>query len=231
MIRLHQTFRGLRELEDLWEKTDRMNLLVLGATGGIGIEIVRQSIERGHAVTAFVRTPERLSAFAGRVSIVTGDVLNAVELAHGMRGHDVVLSAFGPRLPIAKSDAHLLRDFAASLTNAMHQAELPRAIVVSTAFLFKDAMLPPAHLFGRLFFPGVVSDATNMEATLRASGLDIVIVRPPQLKDKPHTGRFRVREDHLPVFGFSIPRADVADFMIETAENGAFRDAVVGVCS
>jgi putative NADH-flavin reductase len=209
----------------------RMNLLILGATGGIGIEVVRQAIERGHAVTAFVRTPERLKAFAGRVSVATGDVLNAVELARVMRDHDVVLSAFGPRLPIARSDAHLLRDFAASLTNAMHQASLQRAIVVSTAFLFKDAMLPPAYLFGRLFFPGVVSDATDMEATLRTSGLDIAIVRPPQLKDKPHTGRFRVRPDHLPVFGFSIPRADVADFMIQTAESGAFSNSVVGVCS
>jgi hypothetical protein len=113
----------------------------------------------------------------------------------------------------------------------MHQAGLQRAIVVSTAFLFKDAMLPPAYLFGRLFFPGVVSDAADMEATLRASGLDIAIVRPPQLRDKPHSGKFRVRQDHLPVFGFSIPRADVADFMIQTAENGAFRNAVVGVCS
>ncbi len=208
-----------------------MKLLILGATGGIGIEVVRQAIERGHAVTAFVRTPERLKAFAGRISITAGNVLDAVELARVMRGHDVVLSALGPRQPIARSDAHLLRDFAASLTNAMHQAGLQRAILVSTAFLFRDAMLPPAYLFGRLFFPGVVSDATDMEATLRASGLDIAIVRPPQLNDKPHSGKFRVREDHLPVFGFSIPRADVADFMIQTAETGAFRNAVVAVCS
>jgi hypothetical protein len=35
----------------------------------------------------------------------------------------------------------------------------------------------------------------------------------------------------LPVFGFSIPRADVADFMIQTAESGAFSNSVVGVCS
>ncbi len=32
-----------------------MKLLVLGATGGIGLEIVRQAVDRGHKVTAFVR--------------------------------------------------------------------------------------------------------------------------------------------------------------------------------
>jgi putative NADH-flavin reductase len=208
-----------------------MKLLVLGATGGIGIEIIRQAITRGHAVTTFVRAPERLRDFDGRISVATGDVLDAGELAGVMRGQDAVLSALGPRVPIAKTDTHLLRHFAVALTDAMNKAEVRRAIVVSTAFLFKDALMPPAYLFGRLFFPGVVVDATGMEATLRASGLDIAIVRPPQLTDKPHTGEIRVRERHLPTFGFSIPRADVADFMIRTAEDGAFAKSVVGISS
>jgi putative NADH-flavin reductase len=207
-----------------------MKVLILGATGGIGIELVRQSLERGHVVTAFVRAPDRLKPFAARVSIATGDLLDAVDLARAMRGHDVVLSAFGPRVPIAKNDAHLLRDFATALTNAMRQTGVPRGLVVSTAFLFKDALLPPTYLFGSLFFSGVVADATDMESILHKSGLDILIVRPPQLTDKPHTGKFRVRQDHLPVFGFSIPRADVADFMLQAAEEGRFR-SVVGVSS
>jgi putative NADH-flavin reductase len=40
-----------------------MKLIVLGATGGTGLEIVRQAVERGHTVTAFVRSPERLKPF------------------------------------------------------------------------------------------------------------------------------------------------------------------------
>jgi putative NADH-flavin reductase len=208
-----------------------MKLLLLGATGGIGIELVRQAIERGHTVTAFVRSRQALAPHSARTTIVQGDLLESSPLAHAIAGHDAVLSAFGPRLPIARSDAHLLRNFASVLVAAMQQALVPRAVVVSTAFLFKDALLPPAYLFGRLFFPGVVADATGMEETLRASGLDITIVRPPQLTDKPHTGRFRVREGHLPPFGFSISRADVADFMLRVAENNLFHQTVVGVAS
>ena len=204
-----------------------MKLLLLGATGGIGIELVRQAIERGHTVTAFVRSQQALSPFAGGISVVNGDLLNAAQLQQAMSGHDAVLSAFGPRLPIAKSDAHLLRDFAATLVTAMQQTGVPRAIVVSTAFLFRDALLP--YLFGRIFFPGVVADATGMEQTLVTSGLDITIVRPPELTNKPHTGRFRVLEGHLPRFGLSIPRADVADFMLQIAENNLFPRTVVGV--
>jgi putative NADH-flavin reductase len=208
-----------------------MKLLILGATGGIGVELLRRAMDRGHAVTAFVRRPERLEHFGGRIRIETGNLLNAAELAGVMRGHDAVLSAFGPRVPIAKSDTHLLRNFGGSLANAMKQANIRRAMVVSTAFLFKDAVLPPVYLLGRILFPGVVADATAMEALLRESGLDIVIVRPPELTNKPHTGKFRVREGHLPRFGLSIARADVADYMIRRAENSDFRKSVVGLAS
>lgn len=134
-------------------------------------------------------------------------------------------------MPISKDDAHLLRDFGAALVGAMKQAGLRRGLVVSTAFLFKDALIPPAYLFGRLFFSGVVADATEMEAILRASGLDLTIVRPPQLTDKAHTGRFRLRQGHLPFGGFSIARADVADFMVRAAEDGTYLRVVVGVCA
>lgn len=57
-----------------------MNLLILGATGGTGIELVRQSIGRGHSVTAFVRSPERLRPFQDSARIRQGDLLNPVEL-------------------------------------------------------------------------------------------------------------------------------------------------------
>src|ERR1700676_974746 len=171
-----------------------MKLVVLGATGGIGLEIVRRAIEHGHSVTAFVRSPEGLKPFRGRVTVIRGDVLNSAELERAVEGHDAVLSGFGPRVPISKGDANLLRDFATALTTAMQHVGVRRVVVVSTAFLFKDAIVPPAHLFGRLFFPGIVSDASAMERVFQESVLDWTMVRPPQLTDKPYTGNYRVRE-------------------------------------
>jgi putative NADH-flavin reductase len=206
-----------------------MKLAVLGATGGIGLEIVRQAIERGHSVTAFVRSPEPLNKFGNRIAIKQGDLLNSAELAKAINGHDAILSGFGPRVPIAKTDASLLRDFATALTAAMHQAGVRRAVIVSTAFLFKDSIVPPTYLFGRLLFPGVVIDASAMEQTLIESGLDWTIVRPPQLTDKPLTGKYRVRLGHLPYFGFNISRADVAHCLIKTVEDRASIGKIMGL--
>src|SRR6266480_7237908 len=103
-----------------------MKLLVLGATGGTGLEIVRQAIERGHSVTAFVRSPERLKPFQDRVTVKQGDLLSRAELERVIIGHDAVVSGFGPRVPISKADANLLQQFAVALTSAMLHAGVRR---------------------------------------------------------------------------------------------------------
>jgi putative NADH-flavin reductase len=206
-----------------------MKLLILGATGGTGLEIISQAIERGHSLTAFVRAPDQLKRFGDRIAVIQGDLLNSSELQRVLEDQDAVLSGFGPRLPVSKADATLLQRFAVALTSGMHQAGVRRVVVESTAFLFKDSIIPPTNLFGRLFFPDVVRDAGEMENVFRKSGLDWTMVRPPRLTDQPRTGKYRVLEGHLPRFGFSISRADVADFMIKAGENGASIGKVVGV--
>jgi putative NADH-flavin reductase len=148
-----------------------------------------------------------------------------------MKGHDAVLSGFGPRVPISKSDASLLHRFAVALTTAMPLAGVKRVVVESVAFLFKDSILPPAYLLGRLFFSSAVADASRVERVFRESSLDWTMVRPPELTDNARTARYRVRQRHLPFFGFRISRADVADFMIKAVENHALIREVVGVCN
>ncbi len=208
-----------------------MKLLILGATGGVGREIVTQAIERGHKLTAFVRAPESLETFASRIDIVRGDPLNCPALARVMEGHDAVISGFGARVPYSKADANLLQRFALALTKAMLHAGMPRAVIVSMAFLFKDAIFPPAYLLGKLLFPDTVADGAQMEDVIVKSGLDWTLVRPPRLTDGPRTGKYRVREGHLPAFGFAISRADVAHFMIQTAERNSLVGQIVGVCN
>lgn len=206
-----------------------LRLLVLGATGGTGLELVRQAVKRGHFVTAFVRSPERLKEFGDRITIKQGDLLNSAELKPVIQGHDAVLSGFGPRVPISKADSNLLERFALALTTAMPPAGVRRVIVESVAFLFKNSMMPPAYLLGRLLFPRTVADASAMERIFAQSELDWTMVCPPELTDKPYTGKYCVREGYLPSFGFKISRPDVADFMIKLAETRGSVRKVVGI--
>lgn len=206
-----------------------MKVLILGATGGTGLQMVRRSIFSGHKVTAFVRNASALEDFKDQISISTGDPLDPNQLIVALEGQDAVLSGFGPRVPIAKSDVHLLRTFATSVTTAMEQSAVRRLVIISSAFLFKNSIVPPTYLLGRLIFPDVVKDTTNLEEIVRRSKTDWTIVRPPQLTDRSYTGKYRERIGHLPFMGFKISRADVADYFLKSISMKSVINEVVGI--
>ena len=167
--------------------------------------------------------------FRDQITIQQGDLLDGGKLERVIRGHEAVVSGFGPRVPVSKSDRNLLEQFAVALTRAMLNSGVRRVVVESVAFLFKDSIVPPAYLLGRLFFPGIVADATAMEQLFQESGLDWTMVRPPGLTDNPYTGKYRVRVGHLPPFGFKISRADVADFLLKAVENRSWNCNTIGI--
>ena len=204
-----------------------MKLLVLGATGGTGLEVIRLAKERGHAVTALVRNPEKLAGFHNRIGVVKGDLLSQSELEASVQGQDAVLSAFGP----LADKVRLWKQYASALTEAMSSSRIRRVMVLSVAFLFKDSIIPPAYFAGRLFFRDTVIGAAEMEEIFMKSGLEWTIARPPRLTDGAYTGKYRVREGHLPRFGFTVSRADVADYMIKAVEGRADIGKIVGVCN
>jgi len=218
-----------RETSARSKTRDRRKLLILGATGGTGLEIINQALDRGHSITTLVRLPDRLEPLRNRITVEQGDLLSIPDLERAMAGHDAVLSAFGPRVPIAKSDTDLLTRFAVALINGMRRARVRRVVVESVAFLFRNSIVPPAYLLGKLFFPRTVADASAMEQLLVESDLDWTLVRPPELTNRPYTGIYRVEEGSLPRFGFKISRADVAEFMINAAEDRSSIRKIYGI--
>jgi len=73
-----------------------MKLLVFGATGGTGRELVKQALAQGHQVTAYARNPDKFGdiTHAG-LQVVRGDVLDPAAVEKAVSGHDAVLSAIG----------------------------------------------------------------------------------------------------------------------------------------
>lgn len=70
-------------------------ILVFGATGKIGSEVVRQLSEASIKVRAFVRDPAKMRALKG-VEVVRGDLDNAASIAGGLRGVDTILLLTAP---------------------------------------------------------------------------------------------------------------------------------------
>jgi putative NADH-flavin reductase len=202
-----------------------MRLMILGATGGIGRLLVSGALEAGHEVTAFVRSPEKVSQKSPRLRVIGGDLFDVPQMAAAVRESEVVISGFGPST-LRKTT--LRRDFGHAVVQAMRVAGVKRLIHVTSAFLFPDAGAMVA-LFGGTLFHNVVKDHVRSEAELMQPDLEWTMVRPPRLVDKAAKGRIREAAGHLPKGGTVISRADVASFMLKEAVAPRYVRQVVGI--
>ena len=77
-----------------------MKLLVFGATGGTGRQLVQQALQQGHVVTAFARDPGKIRLVHDNLRVVRGDILHPDSVETAVAGQDAVMSALGIRLPV-----------------------------------------------------------------------------------------------------------------------------------
>jgi putative NADH-flavin reductase len=205
-----------------------MRLFILGANGHTGTQLVDLALARGHEVTAFVRSPGKMTRRHPRLQILQGDPLSVDALARALPGHDVVLSALGVRPPSAFRPHTLVQDGAASTVAAMTRAGVKRLILVSVAVLFPEKGLRFA-LFRRLL-AHIMRDLAGAEEIVRATSLDWTIARPPRLVDRADEG-YRAERGALPARGFTMSFRALAAFMLDAAKNGAYVHEVVGLAS
>ena len=99
-----------------------MRLLILGANGKKGSQLVDLALARDHEVTAFVRSPAKVTRRHPLLKVIPGDPYSADALADALPRHDVVLSAVGVRPPLAFRSHAVLQDCAASTVAAMTRA-------------------------------------------------------------------------------------------------------------
>ena len=200
-----------------------MKLLVFGSTGGTGRELVSQSLEQGHEVTAFARDPARVGVTHPKLMTVQGDVLDYSSVERALRGQDAVLSALGTR-KLGKSD--VLSSGTRNIIRAMEAAGVRRFVCESSLGVgdSRGQMGPLyTYLVIPLFLRNIYADKEVQERLTRESALDWVIVRPAVLTNGPRT---RVYQAWVGKAGGAlkgkISRADVADFMLKQVKGDSY---------
>jgi putative NADH-flavin reductase len=106
-----------------------MKLLVFGATGGTGHEIVAQGLDQGHVVTAFVRNLAAITTKHEKLKLAQGDVLDYPSVQAAVQVQDAVLSALGVR-KLRKNT--ILSDGTKSIIRAMEQHGVKRFVCESS---------------------------------------------------------------------------------------------------
>jgi nucleoside-diphosphate-sugar epimerase len=160
-------------------------LLIFGATGGTGMQLVHQALERGYHVTAFVRDPTKLDIEDDKLEFFIGNFLDADAVDQAMSaGFDAVLSPIGIYQREYKTT---LSDGTKNILAAMKKHGIARLLVVSSmgAGDSKGQGSWLVRAYSRFMLKYVIWDKDTQETDIRASGLDWTIVRPPRLLHTP----------------------------------------------
>jgi putative NADH-flavin reductase len=199
-----------------------VKVLVLGATGGTGREIVQQLKTRGHAPVALVRSTVKVEELGA--TLIQGDARDEAVLFEALAGCDAVISALGTP-PSPFREVTLLSAASRALVAAMSRRGVKRLVCITGigagdsrghgGFAFDWIILP-------LLLRKVYADKDRQEAIIAQSGLDWVLVRPSILNDKPRRGNIRALVNLDGFHGGRIARSDVAAFVVDQLASDTF---------
>ena len=198
----------------------QMKIVVFGANGGSGKQVVECAIANGHDVTAAVRRPEAYEGKLG-VRVIKGDVLDPASVAAAVAGADAVISTFGPANN--KQPGTLMSEGVKNLVTACEAAGVKK-LVFESGLMTSDGR--GLSFLGRLglrmvgsMYAKMRDDKRIAEATIRASSLDYVIVRPPNLFDGPPRGTYVHGIDQRINPAKKLAHADVAELLVQAAQD------------
>jgi putative NADH-flavin reductase len=205
-----------------------MKLVIFGATGSIGRQLVEQALAQGHEVTALARNPVKLDLKHPNLKVIQGDVMDFAAVEKAVQGQEAVLCALGAgRKGTVRSEGtrHIVR--------AMEKAGA-RRFICQTTLGVGDSEGNLNFFWKRIMF-GIIlreafADHVKQENYIKQSRLEWTIVRPAAFTDGKHTGVYR--------HGFTagdkaltlkISRADVADFMLKQLSDNSYLHKTPGL--
>jgi putative NADH-flavin reductase len=207
-----------------------MKVLIFGASGGTGRQLVKQAILQHHIVTAFVRSPADFGMAAANLAVFTGNVSDPNAIARAMKDQDAVISVLGVSRPL-KPDPTVVQGVR-HIIQAMEARGVRRFIYQSFVGVTDSRRYagPLTRMVAVRVLRHEIADHETKEALVRASRLDWTIVRPPKLTNGALTGKYRCGEA-IPARSLfpRLSRADAADFLLRQLTDTAFVRKAVSV--
>ena len=200
-----------------------MDILIFGASGGTGHELVKQALQNENRVIAFLRNPSKFRTTHPDLKVIQGNVKDYAAVQEAVQPHIAVLIALGASSPF-KRDMDLIQGMR-NIVKAMKLKDAQRIIYLSFAGV-KDSQNQLGYIFRHTAVPllrKAVKDHEAKETIIKESSLQWTIVRPVVLTNGPHTGNFVSGEYLKPKLSkLMISRADVADFMLNQLTENSF---------
>ena len=201
-----------------------MRVVVLGAAGQLGREVVRALGLHGHSVRAVVRRPPD-PAFGSPLEVRIADARDKAQISAAISGADVVVNTIGGGT-LRKNDVE--SSTTAIAVAAAQDVPVERYIAMSAAMVALDWKFFK-YVLRPLIFRNILAEHLRVEEIVKATGLKWTILRPPRLTNGSAKGY--VASLQLLPRAFSATRADVAAFIADEVKNNAYIQQAVYITS
>jgi putative NADH-flavin reductase len=152
-----------------------MKVLVIGASGGTGREIIKQGLQAGHEMTGLVREEPKSDSILPGARLVIGDALDAAVLKQAVAGQDAVADSLGSSMSGPFKEVHLFSESTRVLIDVMQTTGVRRLVCI-TGIGAGDSHGHGGFLYDQIIQPvllrGVYADKDRQEQMIQDSGLD-----------------------------------------------------------
>ena len=197
-----------------------MNILIIGATRGIGMQLLERALARGHTVTALARNPDKITKRHERLKVLKGDILETESVTRAIADQDAVCCCIG--IGLTRKPVTVFSQGTKNILEAMKRAGVRRFICI-TGIGARESKYHGGFLYDKIFQPlllkTIYEDKDRQEELIKASDVDWIIVRPGFLTNGPARGQYRALIDLTGVTAGQISRADVAEFMLDQLDS------------
>jgi putative NADH-flavin reductase len=196
-----------------------MNITIIGASAGIGLEAVKRGLNRNHSITTLSRSEVQLEE-KNSSNMIIGDATNKADLVRSIQNADAIIVTLGTSKNMKATT--LFSDFATLIEEIHSEKKIDVPFLFVTGFgagESKNYVPWLVKMFLKYLLKDVYADKTRMEEIITHSDLNWTVVRPGRLLDKELTEQYRIENTLFKGINIgSINRADVADFLIKQAE-------------
>lgn len=202
-----------------------MKLFVIGATGGVGKAVLKQALNKGHKVTAYVRDSNKVQSTHENLTVVQGDGLDLAAMTKAMAGHDAVICAVGSQGLKASTT---MSDIVRNLIEAMSNNHISKIVYCASAGIHKEI---PGLMgkFVMFLLRNPLKDHSLSYTYLTQSGLNYTVVRPMGLVDEEKVEPYQVVGDKVSPPSSKISRHAVAHFMLKAVESNDYDKQSIGL--
>jgi len=193
-----------------------MKVALIGGTGFVGSAVLKELLQRGHAVTALARNPGKYAAQEG-LNVVEADVLDAAQVASAVKGHDAVIDAYNPGWKEPEIYKLFLQGTEAILAGTK-SAGVKRVLVVGGAgslFVAPGVQLIDTEGFPEAYKAGASGAREALNRIRGEKSLDWTFLSPPALlAPGERSGNYRLGGEDLLMNGKEPAGISVADLAV-----------------